>query len=91
MAKRFQANSIRNFYLLFPKKHDKEAKQKIRKELQVKASRKVKQKLIENGENKNRPKKKGKTAKESSVIESKRKAIKPRKRRKAKRNCHKYK
>lgn len=35
--------------------------------------------------------KKGKTAKESSVIESKRKAIKPRKRRKAKRNCHKYK
>jgi len=63
MAKRFQANSIRNFYLLFPKKHDKEAKKKIRKELQVKASRKVKQKLIENGENKNRPKKKGKLRK----------------------------
>jgi len=31
MAKRFQANSIRNFYLLFPKKHDKEAKKKNKK------------------------------------------------------------
>lgn len=41
----------------------KQKKKKIRKELQVKASRKVKQKLIENGENKNRPKKKGKLRK----------------------------
>lgn len=62
MAKRFEANSIRNFYLLFPKNTTKKQK-KIRKELQVKASRKVKQKLIENGENKNRPKKKGKLRK----------------------------
>lgn len=31
MAKRFEANSIRNFYLLFPKKHDKEAKKKKNK------------------------------------------------------------